>query len=48
VAPATGVGGKGLGLAIVKRIAELHGGSVSVSSRPGEGTTVTLSLPAAR
>jgi signal transduction histidine kinase len=48
VAPATGEGGKGLGLAIVKRIAELHGGSVSVSSRPGQGTTVTLSLPAAR
>ncbi len=47
VAPATGDGGKGLGLAIVKRIAELHGGSVSLISRLGEGTTVTLSLPAA-
>jgi signal transduction histidine kinase len=47
VAPATGEGGKGLGLAIVKRIAELHGGSVVVSSRLGQGTTVTLSLPAA-
>jgi signal transduction histidine kinase len=46
VAPATGEGGKGLGLAIVKRIAELHGGSVAVQSRPGQGTTVTLSLPA--
>ena len=46
VAPATGEGGKGLGLAIVKRIAELHGGSVAVSSQPGQGTTVTLSLPA--
>ncbi len=40
-------GGKGLGLAIVKRIAELHQGSVAVSSQPGLGTTVTLSLPAA-
>ncbi len=46
VAPATGEGGKGLGLAIVKRIAELHGGSVVVQSRPGQGTTVRLSLPA--
>ena len=47
VAPATGEGGKGLGLAIVKRIAELHGGTVAVSSRVGEGTHVVLSLPAA-
>jgi signal transduction histidine kinase len=46
VAPATGEGGKGLGLAIVKRIAELHGGSVSVASTVGVGTRVTLSLPA--
>ena len=47
VAPATGEGGKGLGLAIVKRIAELHGGAVSVASERGVGTTVTLSLKAA-
>jgi signal transduction histidine kinase len=45
VAPATGEGGKGLGLAIVKRIVELHGGSVAVSSRLGQGTTVTLTFP---
>ena len=45
VAPATGEGGKGLGLAIVKRIAELHGGDVAVSSSPGGGTVVTISLP---
>jgi signal transduction histidine kinase len=47
VAPATGEGGKGLGLAIVKRIAELHGGNVSVRSAPGQGTCVTLVLPQA-
>ena len=46
VAPATGEGGKGLGLAIVKRIAELHGGSVAVTSTLGQGTNVVLSLPA--
>ena len=46
-APATGEGGKGLGLAIVKRIAELHGGDLSVTSKPGAGTVVTLTLPAA-
>jgi signal transduction histidine kinase len=46
VAPAGGEGGRGLGLAIVKRIAELHGGSVAVHSGLGQGTTVTLSLPA--
>ncbi len=47
VAPATGEGGKGLGLAIVKRIVELHGGRVAVTSVPGMGTQVTLTLPAA-
>ncbi|MES2991100.1 MAG: HAMP domain-containing sensor histidine kinase [Pseudomonadota bacterium] len=47
VAPATGEGGKGLGLAIVKRIAELHDGAVAVSSAPGAGTCVRLTLPAA-
>jgi signal transduction histidine kinase len=45
-APATGEGGKGLGLAIVKRIAELHGGTVDVSSAPGAGTMARLRLPA--
>ncbi len=46
VAPATGEGGKGLGLAIVKRIAELHGGTVAVTSTLDRGTKVVLSLPA--
>ena len=42
--------GNGLGLALVKRIVELSEGSVSVTSKPGEGTafTVTLPLPPAK
>ena len=47
VAPATGEGGRGLGLAIVKRIAELHGGDVTIESTLGRGTRVVLTLPAA-
>ena len=37
--------GSDLGLAIVSRLAELHGGHLSVSSQPGYGTTVTVQLP---
>jgi CheY-like chemotaxis protein/two-component sensor histidine kinase len=37
--------GTGLGLALTKRFAELHGGSVSVESAVGEGSTFTLRLP---
>jgi len=40
-------GGSGLGLAIVRKVAEAHGGSASVTSRPGAGATFTLRLPAA-
>ena len=36
------LGGTGLGLAIVKHIAQLHGGEVSVVSKPGEGATFKL------
>lgn len=41
----TAARGTGLGLAIVKEIAQLHGGSVKVSSQEGKGTVFTVSLP---
>jgi signal transduction histidine kinase len=37
--------GTGLGLAITKWIAEAHGGSITVHSRPGRGTIFTVHLP---
>jgi two-component system phosphate regulon sensor histidine kinase PhoR len=38
-------GGSGLGLSIVKKIAEEHGGTVSVESTLGEGSTFRITLP---
>ena len=41
-------GGTGLGLPLCKTLAERHGGTLSIDSRPGFGTTVTVRLPQQR
>jgi len=41
----TSIQGTGLGLPIVKSIVEVHGGSISVASEPGAGTTFAVDLP---
>src|SRR5262249_40418570 len=45
VTTANRVGGLGLGLYIGRQIAVAHGGTLSVDSRPGHGSTFTLELP---
>ena len=45
VARSRETGGTGLGLSIVRHAVERHGGSVSVESLLGEGTTFTVALP---
>ncbi|KPF85461.1 hypothetical protein IP70_12265 [alpha proteobacterium AAP38] len=37
--------GTGLGLPVAKSLVELHGGSLSIDSEPGQGTTVSIRLP---
>jgi two-component system OmpR family sensor kinase len=44
---AQGVPGSGLGLALVRAIVERHGGQIRLRSRLGQGTVVTMQLPAA-
>lgn len=41
-------GGSGLGLPLAKSIVEAHGGAIGISSRVGEGTVVTVTLPVVR
>jgi len=42
------IGGTGIGLALVKALTEGHGGTVSVESEPGRGTTFVLTFPIRR
>jgi cell cycle sensor histidine kinase DivJ len=40
-----GFEGAGLGLSLVKGLVSLHDGTMSIDSAPGEGTTVSVSIP---
>ncbi|MEW6033325.1 MAG: ATP-binding protein [Chloroflexota bacterium] len=41
-------GGMGLGLSIAKALVELHGGAISVKSKPGHGSEFTFTIPLAK
>jgi len=41
----TKTNGLGLGMPYAKKIIDQHGGTISVSGRPGEGTTISIALP---
>jgi two-component system sensor histidine kinase SenX3 len=45
-AAAANVKGSGVGLSMVRHIVAAHGGEISVVSKPGEGRTFTILLPA--
>ena len=47
-AAAAGIKGTGIGLAMVQHIVDAHGGTVTVESRPGGGSTFTIELPRGR
>ena len=38
-------GGAGIGMALCKKIVQLHGGTLQIDSRPGEGTVIKITLP---